>query len=114
MSGAGERRERVAFHSIAEDDSSYGIVAGEYAEQFRRAARIKPLLGSEPVLAQRLSGVQPVVIRVTSDSETRDVTTAWKIIDVRAVVSYNVRAVTPDEKRRWIDFLCEAGVAVNG
>ena len=111
---AGDLRERVAFHSIAEDESSYGIVSGDYAEQFRRAARIKPLLGSEPVLAQRLSGVQPVVIRVYSDSETRDVTTAWKIVNVRTLASYNIRAVTPDEKRRWVEFLCESGVAVNG
>lgn len=110
---AGELRERVAFHSIADSDSSYGITAGEYEEQFRRAARVRPLVGTEPVIAQRLTGVQPVVIRVRSDSETRDVDTAWKIVDVRSLVAYNIRAVTPDEKRKYIEFLCEAGVAVN-
>lgn len=111
---SGELRERIAFHEISEADSSYGISAGEYAEQFRRAARIRPLVGGEPVIAERLQGVQPVVIKVRSDSETRDVTTAWKIIDVRSLASYNIRAVTPDEKRRYIEFLCEKGVAVNG
>lgn len=104
----------MAFHEIAESASSYGIVAGDYSEQFRRAARIRPLVGGEPVIAQRLTGVQPVVIRVRSDDETRDVTTAWKIVDVRSLAAYNIRAVTPDEKRRWIDFLVEKNVAVNG
>lgn len=111
---AGELRERVAFHEIASSDSSFGIVAGEYEEQFRRGARIRPLVGTEPVIAQRLTGVQPVVIKVRSDSATRDVTTAWKIVDTRSLVSYNIRAVTPDEKRKYIEFLVEAGVAVNG
>lgn len=111
---SGELRERLAFHDISEADSSFGIAAGEYAEQFRRAARIRPLVGGEPVIAERLQGVQPVVIRVRSDTATREVTTAWKIVDVRSLASYNIRAVTPDEKRKYIDLLCERGVATNG
>jgi len=111
---AGELRERVAFHEIAEEDSSYGIMRGDYEEQFRRDARIRPLVGTEPIIAQRLTGVQPVVIKVRSDSSTRDVTTAWKIVDVRSLTAYNIRAVTPDEKRKYIEFLCDAGVATNG
>lgn len=111
---AGELRERIAFHSIAESDTSYGIAAGEYEEQFRRDARIRPLVGSEPVIAERLQGVQPLVIKVRSDSETRTITTAWKIVNVRTLDAFQIRAVTPDEKRRYIEFVCEKGVAVNG
>lgn len=111
---AGELRERIAFHQISEADSSYGIVAGEYAEQFRRAARIKSASGSEPVIAQRLTGVNPVEITVRSDSETRDVTEAWKIVNVRTLQAYQIRSVVPDEKRRYIRLMCELGPATNG
>lgn len=110
---AGELRERVAFHSIAEVDSSFGIEAGEYEEQFRRAARIKSAGGSEPVIAQRLTGVNPVEITVRSDSSTREVTEAWKIVDTRTLQAYQVRSVIPDERRKYIKFLVELGPATN-
>lgn len=110
---AGELRERVAFDQLSSEDTDFGIANGDYEEQFRRDARIRPLIGSEPVIAQRLTGVQPVVIKVRSDSSTRMVTTAWRIRDVRSGTDYNVRAVTPDEKRIYIEFLCESGVATN-
>lgn len=109
---SGELRERIAFDLVAESDTTYGIVAGDWDEQFTRAARIRPLRGSEPVIAQRLSGVQPVVITVRSDPETRLITSAWRARDARAGTHYQIRAVTPDEKRRYIDLLCETGVAV--
>lgn len=111
---AGELRERIAFDEIAEDETSYGVAAGDWDEMFRRAARIRRLVGGEPVIAERLTGVQPVVITVRSDSDTRTVTTAWRIRDVRTSAAYQIRAVTADEKRRYIDFLCEIGPATNG
>ena len=37
-----------------------------------------------------------------------------KIVNTRTLAAYQVRAVTPDEKMRYIDFLCEKGPAVNG
>lgn len=113
MSGAGELRERVAFDQIAEADTSYGITAGDWEEMFRVSARIKPLRGSEPIIAQRLQGVQPVVIKVRSSSNTRLVDTSWRVRNVRSGATYNIRAVTPDERRAYIDLLCEGGVAVN-
>lgn len=111
---AGQLREMVAFDEVAESDTSYGIVAGDWDEQFQRAARIKPLLGSEPVIAQRLQGVQPMVITVRSDSETRLITTAWRARNVRTGQAFQIRAITPDERRAYIDLLCEWGPAVNG
>lgn len=111
--GAGELRERVAFDEISDSDTSYGIAAGDWEEQFRRDARIRPLVGTEPVIAQRLTGVQPIVITVRSDSLTRTVTTAWRIRNVRSGDAFNIRSVTPDEKRRYVDFLVEKGPATN-
>lgn len=109
---AGERRERVAFDEIGEDDADGGIVAGVWTEQFRRWARVKPLRGSEPVIAQRLQGVQPVVITILSSVDTRTITTAWRARNLRTGDVYQIRAVTPDEKRKEIDLLCEAGAPV--
>lgn len=112
MTPTGERREKIAFDEISQSDTTYGIVAGQWDEQFRRACRVKPLRGSEPVIAQRLVGVQPVVITLLSSTESRRITTAWRARHVRSGTVYQIRAVTPDEKRREIDLLCEAGSPV--
>lgn len=109
---AGELRERVKFASQIEESSDYGTVASEWMDEFTEPARIQPLRGTEPVIAQRLTGVQPVVIRVRSSARTREITTAWRITNARTDAVYNIRAVTPDEKKSYIDLLCEQGVSV--
>ncbi len=110
---AGELRERVAFDLIGEASSPGGITAGDWEEQFVTAARIRFLVGSEPVIAQRLQGVQPAVLTVRSFIDTRRVDTSWRARNVRTGEVFNIRSVTPGEDRAYIDFLCEAGVATN-
>ena len=107
---AGELRERVAFYLQSESDTSYGIAAGEWDLQFTVAARIKPLLGSEPVLAQRLKGVQPVVITIRANDNARRIDTSWQARDARTGAQYQIRAVTSGERRDYLDLLSESGV----
>lgn len=110
---AGELRERVAFDKRAAASDGYGNEEGDFAEQFTRAARIQPKLGGEQVLASRLVGVQPFIIRVRYDSMTATVTEAWRIRDARNGAQYAIRSkANVDERRRYIDFLCETGVAI--
>lgn len=109
---AGELREKITFFSQSAEDNDLGTIAGAWVGQFTVAARIQPLRGSEPIIAQRLQGVQPVVIKVRSSSDTRQITTAWKATNARTGVEYNIRAVTPDERRQYIDFLAESGIAL--
>lgn len=110
---AGKLRERLHFQKRAETDDGYGNpVSGDFATQFTRAARVRSLRGSEPIINQRLQGVQPVVVTVRTDSSTKTIDAAWRAVDSRdATKVYNIRAVTPDEKGAYIDFLAEAGVA---
>jgi SPP1 family predicted phage head-tail adaptor len=109
---AGELREQVAFDTPrAAKDVPGGVAADTWDEAFKRSARIRPLTGSEPVIAQRLTGVQPVVVTVRYDSQTKTVTPAWRLRDVRSGKAYNIRTVTIGEHRDYIDLLCESGVA---
>ena len=108
---AGDMRERVFFALQLEVDTSYGKAVGDWEEQFEVWARVRALVGSEPVLAQRLTGVQPVIVTVRSSSDTRLVTAAWRIRHKQTGALYNIRAVPPGERKDYIDFLCEAGVA---
>lgn len=108
---AGELRERVAFYLQAESPTSYGIAAGEWDLQFTVAARIKPLLGSEPVLAQRRQGIQPVVITIRANDNARRIDSSWQARDARTGVQYQILNVPPSERRDIIDILAESGVA---
>lgn len=109
---AGTLRERVTLQkrSVQANDG-YGNTLSDFADQFSVDARIAPLKGGETVLAARLTGTQPVVVTVRRSSSTVLIDTDWRLVDARAGTIYNIRAVTPDEKKRHIDLLCEAGVA---
>lgn len=113
MPGAGDLRERLRFEvRPATTDDGYGNVEGAWQARFITAARIRPLAGSETVIAARLSGVQPVRITVRSSVETRAVTAGWRAVDCRdASRIFNVRAPANfDERNRYIDIMAEAGV----
>lgn len=102
---AGKLRERVTFEERGLDDN--GDRLGEWLPVTTVWARIMTLKGSEPVLQQRLQGVQPVVITVRSSPVLREATTAWRAVHERTGQPFNIRAVTPDEKRAFIDFLAD-------
>lgn len=108
---AGELRERVTFEKRASADDGYGNTQGAWAAQFSVSARIRMLRGTETVMAQRLSGVQPVVVTVYSETRTRALTPDWRLVDARVGTVYNIRTVTPDERKVFIDLLCDSGVA---
>ncbi|WP_353641323.1 phage head closure protein [Mesorhizobium sp. WSM2239] len=110
--GAGDLFERVGFdkHGTASDGAGGTISA--FVEQFTRRAEFIHLRGGEAVLAARLQGRHTQIIRVRADSETRTVTTDWRISDKRlAGVVYNIRDITLSKDRAFLDMLCERGVA---
>lgn len=112
---AGNLRERVIFEQQLENDTSYGAVTGDWEAQFEVWARMQAVVRNfgtpEGVAAQRLTEVARVVVTVRSSSNSRLVTSAWRIRHKQTGTLYNIRAVTPDERRAYIDFLVEAGVA---
>jgi SPP1 family predicted phage head-tail adaptor len=106
---AGDLRDRVAFDKEVAGDDTYGNTVTGFAEQFAVAAQIRFLRGTEPVIAQRLQGVQPAVITVRASADTKQVDASWRARDTRTGAIFNIRSVTPSDDRAWIDLLCEAG-----
>lgn len=112
-SGAGALSEIVAFESRAVIDDGMGNeISGDWTERFRANARIQPIKGGESVIADRLQGTQPVVVRVRYEPQTMAVNTDWRVRDSRAGTIYQIKSsANMDEKRRYIEFLAIAGVA---
>lgn len=109
--GAGDLYERIGFSSQGTASDGAGGTTTVFAEQFTRRAAYIHLRGGEAVLAARLEGRHTQIIRVWRDSQTRTVTTDWRIEDKRSGDLFNIRDITPSDDRLWLDFLCEKGVA---
>lgn len=111
--GAGQLKARLQFQSPKAASDGYGNEEEGWQEEQEVSAQIIPLKGGEQVLAQRLSGTQPVVIRVRSSSFTRGIGADWRAVDVHSDAIYQVKAppADMDQKRQYLDILAEQGVA---
>lgn len=111
---AGELKEQVRFdrRAIIPDDG-YGNTTGAWETLGGPwPARIAPAAGSEDVLAERLSGLQPVEITIRYSSQTVKIQTQDRAVDVRSGRTYNVTSINnPDERRAYLTILATAGAA---
>lgn len=112
MPGAGDLRGRLRFERRTAAADDYGNVASDFAAQFERAAEIKPIKGGEEVMAARLGGRQPALIRVRFDSETATIMPDWRAVDTRTGQVWAIHtAVDMERRREWITMTAEVGVA---
>ncbi len=112
---SGDLYYRVGFEArLSENPDSpidYGNTEFTWTEQFAVRAQFIHLRGGEDVMAARLEGRHLQVIRVRASTETLVVTADWRIVDKRNSDIFNIRDVTHNVDRRFIDLLCEKGVA---
>lgn len=110
--GAGPLIELVAFDKRDAVDDGYGnTVAGPFVEQFRLHAAFIDLRGSETVMAARLQSRATKVVRVRASDQARQIGEDWQARDVRRGTEFNIRTITNDVSRAYIDLLVEYGVA---
>lgn len=102
MPGAGTLRDRFSFQS--RDPDANGDPLGPFAPRFTVSARTIYLRGSEPVMQQRLQGQQPIVLTIREEPRTRQITNAWRAVDVLTGYAYNVTSVSPGD-RGFLDIL---------
>ncbi len=112
---AGDLYDRVGIEArISENPDSpldYGNTEYNWTEEFAVRAQFIHLRGGEDVMAARLSGKHLQIIRVRSSIATRTITTDFRVVDKRTGDVFNIRDVTRDVERQFIDLLCEKGVA---
>lgn len=105
-------RHRVAFDKRTEVDDGYGnTVAGDFAEQFQARADFRHRGGSEAVMAARLEGRHVLGVYVRSSSETRQITTGWRMRDVNEGTVYAIDAVDTVTDPAWVFLMVESGSA---
>lgn len=80
MTAAGDLKFRIAFQKKQATEAEGGGVNARWLDQFTRWADIRPLRGGETVQQDRMQGVQPVIIIVRADSQTRQITPSWRAV----------------------------------
>lgn len=113
---AGALRNRVHCQKKIEQTDEFGNLApngGAWATQFTVWAGMVPRNGGESVVAARLEGRQPYIVTVRQSSDTRQITTGWRLVDARDTSRvFNVASLSdPDGERAWIEMLVEQGGA---
>jgi head-tail adaptor len=114
----------VAFDERVTEPDGHGNEQEKFVEQFKRRAGFTYLRGGESVIASRLEGRQPIVVRVRRDSDTIKITSDWRMRDTRngawqgsgddqywAGAIYAVRSIAPTDDRQFLDIVVESGVA---
>lgn len=110
MTATGDLREVVDLENFVSVDDGYGGQTQTWETVMTTAARIRTLKGGETVIAGRLAGTQTLIITVRYQPDMEDVTPAWRARNARSGAIYNIRSVEPDERRQWVNLLCESGV----
>lgn len=110
MPGAGDLNQRWRFQPRGEDAN--GDRTGGWEEGFTVWAQVVWLRGTEAVMQDRLSGMQPVIITVRASLATRGITPGFRAVDARNAKNVaNVTAVAPAREAGFIDILATVGVA---
>lgn len=112
MPGGGDLYSKVAFEKQTTGSDGAGGTTSTWQEQFAVRAGFFNAGGSEAVMAARLEGRTLARVRVRSSSETRQVTTDWRMRDARTGQIWNIREVDPiTGARGWVILRVEQGVA---
>lgn len=117
-------KEKVAFDVREVISDGYGNERGPFIEQFERRAGFTFLRGGEGVMAARLEGRQPIVVRLRLCSKTKLISPDWQMRNLRdgewsgmgenrrwTGPVFAVRSVIPSLDRQWVDVTVERGVA---
>lgn len=112
MAGAGSLNERVTFMRFVSDEDEYGGQTGVWQDQFTAAASITWSRGGETVIAGRLQGKQPAILRIRTNASARTITPDWRVRDARTGEVYNIRERPREarDSRGYLECLVEAGV----
>ena len=104
-------QDRLAFDAPTTASNGQGGTINGWAVQHECWAGITYLRGGETVIASRLVGVQPVVIRVRNCAAAREIGNDWRARDMRTGTVYAMKGnPVPTDDRAFLDIMATSGV----
>ncbi|RBO54062.1 head-tail adaptor protein [Rhodovulum sp. BSW8] len=100
--------EAVAFDRPSGVPDGYGGTTIEWVEAFACHAEFTYAKGDETVQAARLAGRGSYKVKINSSSQSRRITTDWRMRDTRRGQEWNIREVDAITDRAWVWLVVEA------
>jgi len=111
MKMAPKLQDRFAFDAPTSTPNGQGGTISGWAVQHECWAGVTYLRGTEPVIAARLVGVQPVVFRIRNCEAARAIRSDWRARDMRTGTEYAVKGnPVPTDDRAFLDIMATSGV----
>jgi len=111
VTAATKLQDRIAFDAPTSTPNGQGGTIAGWAVQHECWAQITYLRGTEPVIAARLVGVQPVVFRIRNCNAARQIGSDWRARDIRTGTEYAIKGnPVPSDDRAYLDIMATSGV----
>jgi SPP1 family predicted phage head-tail adaptor len=108
MTQAGDLRELIELQSLVTvSDGAGGSTTSWVSFIDPTPARIKVLRGGETVMQGRLASMQTLVITLRWQPAFMEADTTLRLVNVRTSENYNILTITPDERKQFVDILCQ-------
>lgn len=112
----GDLRESLRFErraTVGGGGVDYGNYSGAWGLLYGPvAARIEPQAGSEEVLAERPTGIQPAAITIRWSTKAAQIQPQDRIVDERSGRTWNVIAIAnEDQRRQYLNIVASSGAA---
>lgn len=104
--------ESVAFDLPTTTTDAYGAAVNGWTEQFTARAKMKYERGREAGQAGRVTGTNVFKVCLRSSTQSRGLTTEYRMRDIRRGIAYNIREVDAVTSRHWVWISVEGGVAI--
>lgn len=106
---SGQLRHRISIYALTQEPDGGGGYTTEWVEYAQPMARVKPLSGTESLVAMQLEAAitHDIVIRYRTDVTPED-----KIVLATGRELNIVSVINVEERDRWLELRCEEGVAV--
>src|SRR5262249_26290937 len=110
---ASTKNSSVKFQKRATAGDGYGNVQGDWADLCGPFfARLRPIVGREEILAQRLAGVQPYELTVPLCADTLTVTSECRAVEVNTGETFGIVDIrNPDERGFELAMMVRKGMA---
>ena len=106
------RFQSMAFDAPVTAPDGYGGQETTWAETHTCRAEMIYHKGGEEVESARLSGAKVFKVKIRQCTLARQITSSWRVRDVRRTEEYNIREVDAISDRQFIYIVAESGVAV--
>jgi hypothetical protein len=109
--GGGQLFDSVAFDELSSVPDGYGNMQQSFVERLRTRAGFTWLRVGEAVMASRLEGLNPAVVRIRASEEALRIRHDWRMRDLRTDTVYAIRGITKSPDRGYLDVLVQSGEA---